>query len=304
VVVEDRVVGEIGPGLLALVGVTHDDTAAEAAWLAGKLAGLRVFEDAEGRMNRSLVDAGGSVLVVSQFTLYGDARKGRRPSFIAAARPEVAAPLVEAVAEGLAATGIKVATGRFGAEMLVESAGDGPSPSCSTRRVADGRLTTIAADDPATSTRSWRSSTPTPPLRWSSSGPARSTSWWPTPPTASSTSLRSDVLEVDAVDRPDAVAVAAVEAQQPLEMTRQRLLVGEPALDQHAGGGDQLVEVGADPVGAHAQRPAPRAVAIRGGRRQLRTELRVAGPQSQSRGTAARARAVSAPARRKGWSTG
>jgi D-aminoacyl-tRNA deacylase len=126
VVVADQVVGEIGPGLLVLVGVTHDDTDAEATWLAGKLAGLRVFEDGEGKMNRSVVEAGGSVLVVSQFTLYGDARKGRRPSFVAAARPERAAPLVDAVAERLAEAGIKVATGRFGAEMLVESAGAGP----------------------------------------------------------------------------------------------------------------------------------------------------------------------------------
>jgi D-tyrosyl-tRNA(Tyr) deacylase len=126
VVVAEQVVGEIGPGLLLLVGVTHDDTAAEAAWLAGKLAGLRVFEDDDGKMNRSVVEAGGGVLVVSQFTLYGDARKGRRPSFVAAARPEVAAPLVEAVAERLAEAGLKVATGRFGAEMLVESAGAGP----------------------------------------------------------------------------------------------------------------------------------------------------------------------------------
>jgi D-aminoacyl-tRNA deacylase len=126
VVVAEQVVGEIGPGLLLLVGVTHDDTAAEAAWLAGKLAGLRVFEDDDGKMNRSVVEAGGGVLVVSQFTLYGDARKGRRPSFVAAARPEVAAPLVEAVAERLAEAGLKVATGRFGVEMLVESAGAGP----------------------------------------------------------------------------------------------------------------------------------------------------------------------------------
>ncbi len=126
VVVADQVVGEIGPGLLVLVGVTHDDTAAEASWLAGKLAGLRIFEDGEGKMNRSVVEAGGGVLVVSQFTLYGDARKGRRPSFVAAARPEQAAPLVDAVAERLAEAGIKVATGRFGAEMLVESAGAGP----------------------------------------------------------------------------------------------------------------------------------------------------------------------------------
>jgi D-tyrosyl-tRNA(Tyr) deacylase len=126
VTVAGEVVGEIGPGLLALVGVTHGDTEAEAGWIAGKVAGLRVFDDSDGRMNRSVADAGGGVLVVSQFTLYGDASAGRRPSYIAAARPEQAAPLVEAVAERLAAKGLPVATGRFGAEMLVESAGDGP----------------------------------------------------------------------------------------------------------------------------------------------------------------------------------
>jgi len=117
--------GEIGPGLLVLVGVTHGDGDAEARWLAAKVAGLRVFDD-DGKMNRSLAEAGGGVLVVSQFTLYGDARKGRRPSYVAAAPPELAAPLVEAVAEGLAAEGIPVARGRFGAAMRVESAGDGP----------------------------------------------------------------------------------------------------------------------------------------------------------------------------------
>jgi D-tyrosyl-tRNA(Tyr) deacylase len=126
VLVEREVVGEIGPGLLVLVGVAHDDGPAEAAWLADKVAGLRVFEDAEGRMNRSLAEAGGGALVVSQFTLYGDARRGRRPSFIAAARPEHAEPLVAAVAERLAAAGVKTATGRFRAEMTIESAGDGP----------------------------------------------------------------------------------------------------------------------------------------------------------------------------------
>jgi D-aminoacyl-tRNA deacylase len=126
VLVEREVVGEIGPGLLVLVGVAHDDRPAEAAWLADKVAGLRVFEDAEGRMNRSLAEAGGGALVVSQFTLYGDARRGRRPSFIAAARPEHAEPLVAAVAERLAAAGVKTATGRFRAEMTIESAGDGP----------------------------------------------------------------------------------------------------------------------------------------------------------------------------------
>jgi D-aminoacyl-tRNA deacylase len=126
VLVEREVVGEIGPGLLVLVGVAHDDGPAEAAWLADKVAGLRVFEDAEGRMNRSLAEAGGGALVVSQFTLYGDARRGRRPSFVAAARPEHAEPLVAAVAERLAAAGVKTATGRFRAEMTIESAGDGP----------------------------------------------------------------------------------------------------------------------------------------------------------------------------------
>jgi D-tyrosyl-tRNA(Tyr) deacylase len=126
VLVEREVVGEIGAGLLVLVGVAHDDGPAEAAWLADKVAGLRVFEDAEGRMNRSLAEAGGGALVVSQFTLYGDARRGRRPSFVAAARPEHAEPLVAAVAERLAAAGVKTATGRFRAEMTIESAGDGP----------------------------------------------------------------------------------------------------------------------------------------------------------------------------------
>ena len=126
VVVEQQVVGEIGAGLLVLVGVADDDGPAEAAWLAGKVATLRVFEDAGGKMNRSLAEAGGGALVVSQFTLHADARRGRRPSFVAAARPELAAPLVAEVAERLAAAGIKTATGRFGAYMTIESAGDGP----------------------------------------------------------------------------------------------------------------------------------------------------------------------------------
>jgi D-aminoacyl-tRNA deacylase len=126
VVADGELTGEIGPGLLVLVGVTHGDTEADAAWLAAKVAGLRVFDDDQGQMNRSLADVGGGALVVSQFTLYGDARKGRRPSFVAAAPPELAAPLVEAVAKAIAGEGIAVATGRFGAAMLVESAGDGP----------------------------------------------------------------------------------------------------------------------------------------------------------------------------------
>jgi D-tyrosyl-tRNA(Tyr) deacylase len=126
VVADGELTGEIGPGLLVLVGVTHADTEDDAAWLAAKVAGLRVFNDDQGVMNRSLAETGGGVLVVSQFTLYGDARRGRRPSYIAAAPPERAAPLVEAVAKALAGAGVPVATGRFGADMRVESAGDGP----------------------------------------------------------------------------------------------------------------------------------------------------------------------------------
>jgi D-tyrosyl-tRNA(Tyr) deacylase len=126
VVADGELTGEIGPGLLVLVGVTHGDGEDDAAWLAAKVAALRVFGDDQGKMNRSLAEVGGSALVVSQFTLYGDARKGRRPSYVAAAPPEVAAPLVEAVAKTLAGAGIPVASGRFGADMLVESAGAGP----------------------------------------------------------------------------------------------------------------------------------------------------------------------------------
>ena len=126
VVADGELTGEIGPGLLVLVGVTHGDGESDAAWLAAKVATLRVFDDDQGTMNRSLQDVGGGALVVSQFTLYGDARKGRRPSYLAAAPPERAAPLVEAVAKALAGEGVGVASGRFGAEMRVESAGDGP----------------------------------------------------------------------------------------------------------------------------------------------------------------------------------
>jgi D-aminoacyl-tRNA deacylase len=126
VVADGELTGEIGPGLLVLVGVAHADTEADADWLAAKVAALRVFVDDQGRMNRSLAETGGAALVVSQFTLYGDARKGRRPSYVAAAPPTQAAPLVEAVAKSLAGSGVPVATGRFGADMRVESAGDGP----------------------------------------------------------------------------------------------------------------------------------------------------------------------------------
>jgi D-tyrosyl-tRNA(Tyr) deacylase len=124
--VGDEVVGEIGSGLCAFAGVTHTDDEATARTLAGKLWQLRVLDDAGGVMNRSLADAGGEVLVVSQFTLYGDTRRGRRPSWVAAARPEQAAPLVEAVVASLRDLGATVATGRFGASMQVELANDGP----------------------------------------------------------------------------------------------------------------------------------------------------------------------------------
>lgn len=124
--VDGEVVGSIGPGLVALVGVTHDDGPAEAAKLADKIANLRVLDDDAGVMNRSVLDAGAAVLVVSQFTLYGDTVKGRRPSWIAAARPEHAEPLIDSVIEALRATGVEVASGRFRAEMLVELVNDGP----------------------------------------------------------------------------------------------------------------------------------------------------------------------------------
>jgi D-tyrosyl-tRNA(Tyr) deacylase len=126
VVVNEEVVGAIGPGLLALLGVAGDDSEEDARWLADKVVGLRIFNDAEGKMNRSVADVGGAVLVVSQFTLHGDCRKGRRPSFIAAAGPEKAIPLYEAFVAGVRAQGIPVQTGRFGAMMQVELVNDGP----------------------------------------------------------------------------------------------------------------------------------------------------------------------------------
>jgi D-aminoacyl-tRNA deacylase len=124
--VDGEVVGEIGPGLLVLVGVKQDDTAAAAHYTAEKIGGLRVFPDETGRMERSVVEAGGAVLVVSQFTLYGDARKGRRPSYVQAASGEPAVSLYESVCSRLRELGIEVATGRFGAMMQVEMVGDGP----------------------------------------------------------------------------------------------------------------------------------------------------------------------------------
>jgi D-tyrosyl-tRNA(Tyr) deacylase len=118
--------GAIGSGLVALVGVGPGDTAEVARAMAGKSVDLRIFRDEDGRTNRALTDVGGAMLVVSQFTLYGDTRKGRRPSFIGAAPPEVAAELVEVFARAVEARGVEVGRGEFGAEMQVELLNDGP----------------------------------------------------------------------------------------------------------------------------------------------------------------------------------
>ncbi len=127
VTVDGSVTGKIAAGLVALVGVTHSDTETEAEKLARKTADLRVFSDSAGKMNLSLLDIGGGALVVSQFTLYADARKGRRPSYIKAAQPDIAKPLVDAFADCLSRAGVsKVAQGVFGAMMQVEIHNDGP----------------------------------------------------------------------------------------------------------------------------------------------------------------------------------
>ena len=126
VTIDGEVVGEIGAGLCVLVGVTHDDSPESSAKLAAKVANLRVFDDDDGVMNRSLLETGGAALVISQFTLYGDTVRGRRPSWVAAARPEHAAPLVDAFATELQRLGVSVATGRFGADMQVALVNDGP----------------------------------------------------------------------------------------------------------------------------------------------------------------------------------
>ena len=126
VTVEGEVVGAVGPGLCALVGVTHDDGPDQARKLAAKVAKLRVFDDDEGVMNRSVLDVGREVLVVSQFTLYGSTAKGNRPSYIDAARPEHAEPLVDEVVAALRGLGLTVATGRFRTEMAVALVNDGP----------------------------------------------------------------------------------------------------------------------------------------------------------------------------------
>lgn len=126
VVVEGQTVGQIDKGFMLLVGVTHEDTEQDVNWLADKILGLRVFEDEAGKMNHSVQDIGGAVLSVSQFTLYGDCRKGRRPNFMAAARPEQAEQLYERFNDRLRSHGLTVETGRFGAMMDVSFTNDGP----------------------------------------------------------------------------------------------------------------------------------------------------------------------------------
>jgi D-tyrosyl-tRNA(Tyr) deacylase len=126
VTVEGEITGEIGKGLLVLLGVAHEDTEAAADYLADKIVGLRVFEDPDGKMNLGVADAGGAVLVVSQFTLYGDVRRGKRPSFDRAARPERANELYEYFVARIRAAGLRCETGRFQAMMDVELVNDGP----------------------------------------------------------------------------------------------------------------------------------------------------------------------------------
>jgi D-aminoacyl-tRNA deacylase len=126
VIIDGVTVGEIARGLLVLLGITHHDAPEQAEWLADKVVGLRVFEDDDGKMNRDVIEVGGGILIVSQFTLYGDCRKGRRPSFIEAAPPAVAVPLYAAFVDGVRARGVPTATGRFGAMMQVELVNDGP----------------------------------------------------------------------------------------------------------------------------------------------------------------------------------
>ena len=126
VTIDGKVHGQIGEGFLILLGITHEDTEAQAVKLADKLTGLRIFEDENGKMNRGLDEVKGELLVVSQFTLYGNCKKGRRPEFLAAARPEVAIPLYEKFVELCRAKGFHTETGKFGAYMQVDSLNDGP----------------------------------------------------------------------------------------------------------------------------------------------------------------------------------
>ena len=126
VTIDGKVHGQIGEGFLILLGITHEDTEAQAVKLADKLTGLRIFEDENGKMNRGLEEVNGQLLIVSQFTLYGNCKKGRRPDLLAAARPEVAIPLYEKFVELCRAKGFHTETGEFGADMQVESLNDGP----------------------------------------------------------------------------------------------------------------------------------------------------------------------------------
>ncbi|WP_216829108.1 D-aminoacyl-tRNA deacylase [Alkalihalobacterium elongatum] len=124
--VNEEVVGKINSGLMLLVGITHEDTVEDVQYVTEKIANLRIFEDEDGKLNRSLLDVGGQILSISQFTLYGDCRKGRRPNFMAAAKPDVAAPLYETFNEALREKGIQVETGVFGAMMDVQLINHGP----------------------------------------------------------------------------------------------------------------------------------------------------------------------------------
>lgn len=124
--VEQKITGEIEKGLVVLLGIGQEDDESDIEYLANKIVGLRVFDDEDGKMNLSLTDVGGSLLVISQFTLYGDCRKGKRPSYIKAARPEIAEPLYEKFVEYCRALGVVVETGKFQAMMLVEINNDGP----------------------------------------------------------------------------------------------------------------------------------------------------------------------------------
>lgn len=124
--VDESVVGAIGPGLLVLLGAAQGDTTTEALWLAHKVANLRIFSDTDGRMNLSVKDIGGQILIVSQFTLIANTRKGFRPSFVPAAAPDIAEPLVNQFTEAVASEGVVVETGIFGAHMVVELINDGP----------------------------------------------------------------------------------------------------------------------------------------------------------------------------------
>ena len=127
VTIEGERYSSIGPGMLIFVGITHDDTEEDIAWLAGKASRLRIFDDSEGVMNRSVIESGGEIMVVSQFTLQGSTRKGNRPSYIHAAGPDIAIPLYERFIKVLGAeSGCKIATGRFGADMQVSLINDGP----------------------------------------------------------------------------------------------------------------------------------------------------------------------------------